>query len=194
MRVLCFAVCLAACSTASAARLATNHYGSGVWALFLDGEAANGGFDTIFLRTTPGAPEVFTNPNSGVSAGVPRPAGAPFTYPNRMLNGDPGDIPGALGLSQFGLVNTSSELSYTVASLGGTITTASQPGNLLFLANVDLPDANSDGQVTVQLLKRGDLVQELFMQFPPFPEPSAFVLAACSLTGLSLIRRQLFGE
>jgi hypothetical protein len=141
----------------------------------------------MFFQVRPNSPAMFTNNASGNNSGVPRPPGDSFTYHNRMLNGDPLDFPGALGLTQLGLVNIPQELSFTVANLFGTITTASQPNGDLFLGNVNMPGAGASASVLVQLLRAGNLVQELRMTVP-VPEPSGALLGATAFAALSLAR------
>jgi hypothetical protein len=161
------------------------------YSFFLEGGADNGNFDTIFFKSTATAPAVFTNTNGGLVSGAPRPAGQAFTYPNRMLNGDPGDIEGALGLSQFGLVNNTGELSFTVASLGGTITTAGQAGGL-FLGNVNMPGTTSGGVATVQVLRLGSLVSESTISFGGvvIPEPATIAMAGLGMIGMVAAARR----
>jgi hypothetical protein len=64
-----------------------------VYSFYVDGEASNGAFDTIFFEVKAFGAASFINTNSGALGGVPRPAGEAFTYPNRMLNADPLDFP-----------------------------------------------------------------------------------------------------
>lgn len=170
------------CTAANAASISVEYSGD-TGAVYLTGGATE--FDTIFFKATPVSPAAFANNNSGVAAGVPRPAGQAFTYPNRMLNADPGDFPGeALGLNQFGLVNSSTELSFTVASLGGTIAT----GNKLFLGNVLINGlANSStplGNAQVQVLRSGALAQEMTAPIGGVPEPATLGMAGLALVGM----------
>ena len=133
--------------------------------LYLSGGTDNGQFDTIIfdataaardqvrvqlvndgviLRSlnatladlTPPSQMVFLNQNSGNRAGLPRPAGEPFTYMNRMINADPNDVEGALGWTVLGRINTPGELSFTAGPRGGRIDTSAQPNGELFLANI----------------------------------------------------------
>jgi hypothetical protein len=156
---------------ASAADAATLSIGSfqdwsvrGIAAIYLDGDADNGNFDTITFSARPQSVvhvqlisagtviselifpffqpislSPFANQNSGLSAGVPRPAGQTFTYINRLLHADPLKFPGGLGWVVFGLVNRPDELSFVTGPLGGRIDTAGQPDGRLFLANIYAP-------------------------------------------------------
>jgi hypothetical protein len=189
---LAWGFCLIGCSAANAASISVEkNPANDAYSLFLNGGAENDAFDTIFVLMAPDVPAVFTNLPSH-DTGFPRPPGDGLTYHNRMLNGDPVEIPGALGLNMFGYRRIPTELSFTIASLGGTITTAPQPGGNLFLGNVNMPGNSSSGRATVQILRQGTLVQEMNARFM-VPEPRALMLAACSLLGVSFIRRQSFG-
>lgn len=159
-------------AAAEAASITTVAYPSNVRAFYLDGASLNGAFDTIYFKATPNGGAAFTNNYSGLLSGTPRPAGQAFTYHNRMLNADPLDFEGGLGLSMFGLVNTPQELSFTVAKLGGTMTTADQPSGKLFLGNVTLTRAGASANALVQLLRAGTLVYEAQI----VPEPTGLAL------------------
>ncbi|MCC6491785.1 MAG: PEP-CTERM sorting domain-containing protein [Pirellulales bacterium] len=182
-------LCVVACSAVNAASLSLGTNNTAI-SLYLDGGAENGQFDTIFVSLKPNGSATFANQNSGAAAGVPRPAGEAFSYPNRMLTADPLDFPGGLALSQVGLVNTPQELSFAVGKAGGTLTTADQPGGKLFLANVDFPAIaqGAKGTATVQLISAGNLVVELNRAIP---EPTTLGLAGLSLLGLVAARRRM---
>ena len=188
-------LCLVAQSaTATAASITIKPVGSNpdsVYSLYVDGEASNGAFDTIFFEAKAFGAASFINVNSGAVAGVPRPAGQLFTYPNRMLNADPLDFPGALGLTQVGLVNNGKELSYTVGSLGGTMTTAAQADGDLFLGNVKVSDPHSfwtNLYFHVQLISAGNVI---FDDSFGVPEPASLSIAAFGFAGLIATRRRL---
>jgi hypothetical protein len=186
--ILALGLCIAASSATDAASISVEkNPANDAYSLFLNGSAENDAFDTIFVLMKPDAPAAFNNMTGGGMPSI-RPPGMAFTYPNRMLNADPSEIPGALGLSQFGVIVTPSELSYTVANLGGTISTAPQPGGNLFLANVNMPGASSSGRATVQILRQGALVQEMNTRFF-IPEPAAIALTVAGLWGVSLMLR-----
>jgi hypothetical protein len=151
------------------------------------GQAQNGGFDTISFRAIPdigirvqlidaGTPIAdlqtsgiilddpggsFINLNSGLNAGVPRPAGDAFTYRNRMLQADPFD--GGKGWTLQDLVMTPSELSFTAGPTTGKITTATEVGGRLFLANI---------------------------RYAFVPEPAAVVLLSAVTLGIAALRRR----
>lgn len=160
-----------------------------VYSFFVDGDNLNGAFDTIFFqaKATIGT---FINNNSGAVAGVPRPAGDPFTYPNRMITADPVDFPGGLALTQVGLVNTAQELSYTAGKLGGTVTTANEVNGDLFLGNVNLSGAG--GAVQIQLISAGSVLYDtgILAYGPIIPEPAGLSIAALGFTGLVAVRRR----
>jgi hypothetical protein len=187
--IMALGLCIAANFAVNAASISVEkNPANDAYSLFLNGGEHNDAFDTIFVLMKPNAPAVFTNILFNLP-GVPRPPGHPFTYANDMVVADPGDIEGGLGLSRFGLIRVANEVSFTAVSLGGTITTASQPGGNLFLANVNMPGNSSSGLATVQILRQGALVQEMNAVFS-IPEPPAFALAASTLFALSFIRRR----
>lgn len=158
-------------------------------AVYLDGEELNGEFNSIYFKVFPRF-GTFMNANSGVSAGVPRPVGQKFTYPNRMLNAasDDPDFEGGLGLIMSELINTPQELSFTVDRPGGMITTANQPGGNLFLGNY-FPSIRGSGFTVVRLLRDGVPVFE--KMFAEYPEPGTATLAMSSLLGFVAVRRRL---
>ena len=182
---------VAVASSATAASISVKPVGTAannVYSIYVDGEASNGAFDTIYFKVTPST-GTFINTNSGAAAGVPRPAGDAFTYPNRMLNADPLDFPGALGLTQVGLVNTAQELSFTVGALGGTVSTAAQPGGDLFLGNVMLSGGHfwANIYVRIQLISAGNVI---FDDATGTPEPASFSIAALGFAALVTVRRR----
>jgi hypothetical protein len=180
-RPLVLLLCLTTCSATNAASLSYTRTAD-AFAIFLDGEQHNGAFDTFGFWVRPNAPAVFTN-FSGLLGGPPRPPGQPFTYHNGLLNADPLDDPNSIGLAMLGLIRTPTELSFAASRLGGTITTATQPNGDLFLGNVNMPGAGASANVTVQLYRAGDLVQELTATIP-VPEPTSMALAGIALAGM----------
>jgi hypothetical protein len=178
-----------ACSAAHAATLQVSQSSASVFSFYLDGGSLNGNFNVVTFKAIAHPPAQFRNPSSGLSGGVPRPPGQALTYYNRQLNSDPFDIEGGLGWSVLGVTNTSSELSFTGGPLGQVITTEGQPGNRLFLANVDMTPGGQ-GTATVQLIQFGVLAQEITVPFP-WPEPTGGSLAAIALPwGLAATRRR----
>jgi hypothetical protein len=160
---LTVALLVTATSTARAASLIVEHAG-GTHTVYLDGAQHNGNFDTIYFEAHPNAIELlmiragvlvqqinyvpslaepqmglFANLNSGLSAGLPRPPGLAYTNNNRTLDADPIDVPQSQGWTIIGVTRTPSEVSFTGGPLGGTISTAGQPGGRLFLANLYAP-------------------------------------------------------
>ncbi len=123
------------------------------YAVYLNGGADNGGFDTIAVNLTPTGSATFTNQTSGLVAGVPRPAGQAFSYPNRALGGDPLDGPPFLAWVILDPMNTPTRLSFDGGPLGQKISTASQPGENLFLANVNMP--TGQGVANVKAISNG---------------------------------------
>ncbi|MBL9165334.1 MAG: PEP-CTERM sorting domain-containing protein [Planctomycetaceae bacterium] len=168
-----------------------------VYSFYIDGDNLNGTFDTIFFqaKATSGT---FTNNNSGAVAGVPRPAGDPFTYPNRMITADPLDFPGGLALTQVGLVNNAQELSYTAGKLGGTISTGAEVNGDLFLGNIKLSGPYANFSWQMQLITGGVVMYDtgiLTTFFPPdpdpdVPEPASLSLAMLGFAGSLAVRRR----
>jgi hypothetical protein len=183
---LAIALMLVANSAAQAASLSYTQTND-AFAIYVDGEEHNGNFETIYFQAKPNPPAEFTNNSGGIF--FVRPPGRPFTYPNELLTQDPIDFPGGLALFQSGLVNIPQELSFTVANLFGTITTAPQPNGDLFLGNVNMPGAGASANVLVQLRRAGNLVQQLTLTIP-VPEPSALALAVAALAGATRISRR----
>jgi hypothetical protein len=177
------------CGSANAAYLqilpaSTPH----VQSIYLNGENLNGNSEVIIFKATPDSVRVqllntlgivlqdlnvaysldnaplgpFANLNGGFLAGAPRPVGQASTYYNRMLDADPFDFPGALGWTVWNVVRTSSELSFVGEPLGGKITTAKQPGGLLFLANLyapSVPEPTTFGLLSVAVLALAGLAR-----------------------------------
>ncbi|QDT72961.1 hypothetical protein [Lacipirellula limnantheis] len=163
-----------------------------VYNFYVDGGNFNGSFDTIFFQAKSYRGS-FINANSGASAGVPRPPGDLFTYPNRMLTADPLDFPGGLALTQVGLINNGQELSFTVGKLGGTITTAAENAGDLFLGNV-MMSSGGGFSYQIQLISAGNVLYDtgintIPLTDPTFPEPSGLVIAAVGMVGLLSSRR-----
>jgi hypothetical protein len=185
--VACLSILACNCTHAASLQLTLGHVSAQnyISSIYLVGEAQNGGFDTITLKATPdigvhvqlinaGAPiadlqapviltgsvGAFLNLNSGLDAGVPRPAGQAFTYRNRQLEADLLD--GGLGWILQDLVMTPSELSFTAGPTTGKITTATEAGGRLFLANI---------------------------HFSLVPEPAAIVLLSTVMLGLAALCR-----
>lgn len=186
-------LCLVAQSaTATAATISikpVNASANNVYSFYVDGEGSNGAFDTIFFQSK-AFNGSYINLNSGAVAGVPRAAGDLFTYPNRMLTADPVDFPGALGLTQVGLINNGQELSYTVGKLGGTMTTAAEVNGDLFLGNVMLSGGHfwANIYVRIQLISAGNVI---FDQAIGTPEPASLSIAALGFVNLLAVRRRI---
>ncbi|MBX3434536.1 MAG: PEP-CTERM sorting domain-containing protein [Pirellulales bacterium] len=183
------ALSLATSSAVQAASLQLQNVGNGVYSLYLLGEELNGEFDTIFLTATPGGGSQFTALQSGLVGGAPRPAGAPNTYRNRNLGADPLDFEDGLGLSEFGIQSTANLQEGTFAALGGTISTAAQPGGRLFLWNFNMGSPSATGSGHVELIRSGVVGANL--PFSIVPEPATFVLAGISMLGLAAVRRRM---
>jgi hypothetical protein len=173
-----------ACTAANAATLRLDADITSPHSLYLNGGADV--FDTVEVTVVPGSGVTITNPNSGLVAGVPRPAGDPFTYLNRKLNGDPLDDPSFLGWSILGLTNTPTQFSFTGGPLGGLINTNGD----LFLANINMssPFASGYDFFNVKTYRLGELVADVTVPFPS--EPAALSMASVSLLGMVAVRRR----
>jgi hypothetical protein len=154
------------------------------YALYLNGEVDV--FDTVELTVTPKPGATFTNPTSGLVAGVPRPAGDAFTYLNRKLNGDPLDDPSFLGWSILGLTNTPTQFSFTGGPLGGLI----QTNGDLFLANLNMNSPFGGFTANVKTYRLGELVADGTVMWPPPSEPAALSMASVSLLGMVAVGRR----
>jgi hypothetical protein len=184
-------------------------FSGAVW-FYIDGDNLNGAFDAIEFKTWTYPQNKFGNNNSGNAAGIPRGAGQQFTYPNRMLNADPLDFPGALGLTMSGLVNTTRELSFKATSPTGAISTASEPNGDLFLGNFYIPNNTfAPGSFylwRIRLLSAGTTVYDTMPGYWPLgpltgtwappasaiPEPAAiatFSFGAIVLSGIVCLRQ-----
>jgi hypothetical protein len=146
-----------------------------VHSVYLDGGVYNGAFDVVTFQARAESPSSLRNLNSGFVAGVPRPAGAPFTYFNRLLDADPAEFSHGLGWTLIGITRNALELSYTAGSLFEPIDTASQPDNRVFLANLDVTPGGT-ASVRVQLIDGRSGVGVMRTELTavvPIPEPSA---------------------
>ncbi|MBL9165333.1 MAG: hypothetical protein JNL18_21580 [Planctomycetaceae bacterium] len=160
-----------------------------VGSFYIDGDNLNGTFDTIFFQVKAHGATSFINTNSGAVAGIPRPAGQPFTYPNRMITADPLDFPGGLALTQVGLVNNAQELSYTAGKLGGTISTGAEVNGDLFLGNVMTAPGFFCLTFQIQLITAGNVVYDTGV-VDLCPEPASLSIAALSFVGLLVASRR----
>jgi hypothetical protein len=188
-KIFAIAVALSAlaCSTLNAASIKVVTTGA-VSSLFLNGGTDNNNFDAVDLLVTPAPGTQFANPSNGNNAGVPRPAGDPFTYTNRLLGADPNDVPGGLNWTILGLTQTADKLAFGGGPLGLKIDTSGQPGGDLFLANVMLaPGATA--MARVQVISAGNILSE-FNQTIPIPEPASVMLTGAGLLGLLGLRRR----
>jgi hypothetical protein len=113
-----------ACTSANAS-LVTVGGGGAVHSAYVNSQADV--IDTLDVKFTPTGGTTFINPGSGLSSGVPRNAGDPFTYPNRKLNADPLDVEGGQGWTFFGLINNANTLEFTGTPIGGLINTNNAP-------------------------------------------------------------------
>ncbi len=186
-------------TTVSAASLSVTTTGTGVntaYSVYLNGGADNDNFDTINMIATPTSGNTFLNPNTGLASSFPRSPGEPSTFRNRFLDRDPGEGDGGRGYSQFGAVQTTAGLEFTVAALGGTISTAGEPGGNLFLANfnINTPIGNPSalGQATVTIFSAGNVVgTPLTVTFPDaIPEPATLAMAGMGLVGIIAASRR----
>jgi hypothetical protein len=152
--------------------------------VYLDGGVLNGAFDLVNFQATATPPGALRNASlTGLVGGVPRPPGDPFTYINRMLFSDPEEVPGALGWMLIGdRQNNPFELLFTTGPLTGTITTAGQVDNRLFLANLYLAPGGA-AHVRVRLTTAGAVLSEL-TTLAGVPEPSAAgLITSAALVG-----------
>lgn len=182
-----------------------------VWSFFIDGDNLNGAFNAIEFKTWTYPQGRFGNNNSGASAGVPRPPGQQFTYMNRMLGADPVDFPGGYHLAISNLVNTPRELSFTATALNGTISTAAEPGDDLFLGNFYVPSftviPDSYYLFRIRLLTAGAAAYDsgpiyyqmgpITMDGPPqwiVPEPATAFLGSAAGIALGAVTRRRFKQ
>ncbi|WP_428308387.1 PEP-CTERM sorting domain-containing protein [Lacipirellula sp.] len=197
-------VILAAASFCASSRAATlvgyQSNGGQSISLFVKGGALNDGFNALSLKATGNA---FTRVNSGLGAGVPRPAGQAFTYRNRALELDPfdADFPGlGKGWTILGPVINTTEVSFGGGPLGKKITTAGEPRGELFLANLYFAQLNdvSGFNATLTLVNGGNtvLTESLVVPLgglPPLPEvpepSSAALLFTAGLAAIATRRR-----
>jgi hypothetical protein len=172
-----------ACTAANAATLSVAKSGTQTYSLSINGGTDE--FDTIEVRMTPNPGTTHTNINSGLSAGVPRPAGQAFTYINRVLNGDPLDDPSYKGWQLPLNVNTAALLNFGGGPLGATIDTAGS----MFLANVHLNAPNGGGIARVITQRAGVLVADV-STFYGVPEPATLAMAGMGIVGMVAVSRR----
>ena len=193
------ALALPLCITESrAASLTFSGNGNGAVSIYLAGQTTV--FDYVDFRAIPrGYPPAFQSLNTGLTAGVPRPAGQLFTYRNRALEFDPADPdnPGiGKGWALLNPVTSTTEVSFKGGPLVGNISTASEPNQQLFLANLRPPEGGGF-RVQISLLNEGSLVfsQEIFTPLidlpepPDVPEPTSLTIMALGCAGFIARRR-----
>lgn len=182
-------VCAFTVSAANAANMSFTTNANGTVSLYLAGEAT--AFNGISFSAKPDGAAQFQTINTGLAAGVPRPAGALFTYRNRALDFDPADPdnPGiGKGWTILSPVNTASEISFSGGPLGSSISTAGEPDGKLFLANFNLTPGTT-GTALLTLVNGVDTVFTQTLNFP-VPEPATFALAGMAVVGLIAARRR----
>jgi hypothetical protein len=149
-----------------------------------NGLAMNG----LDMQATPLAGASFLTPGSGIVSGVPRPAGQAATYRNRYLDTDPADDPAGKGWLLVSPVTTAALVTISGGPVGSQISSASEPGQKLFLANFLLP-AGAKGQAVLKAVNGAPVVD---LQTIPLgvPEPATLGLAGLSLLGLVVASRR----
>lgn len=196
--ILSFLIAISFGNVADAASIGIRPIGiSPVYSIYIDGDGLDGAFDAIEFKAWTDPAGKFANNASGTTAAVPRLPGDLFTYQNRMLDADPVDFPGALGLTVSNLVNTPYELSFKASRSGGTITTAREP-NGLFLANVYTPFLryssldNPESVFAEVRLISGETTIAAYQLWAPgggVPEPTGLLLS-CLATLSFLVKRR----
>ncbi|WP_428308389.1 hypothetical protein [Lacipirellula sp.] len=164
-------------SSSFAAYLTYQTHDNSAVSVYLVGEALNGNFDAIEFRATPLGSSTFLNPNQGLTAGVPRPPGNPFTYRSRFLDLDPADpdLPGlGKGWTIANPITTSSQVSFLGGLINGKISTASEPQGRLFLANLLISPGGGMGPAKIDIT----LYDEGIVVYSTVPEPSTLFLCA----------------
>jgi len=156
-------------------------------ALYLNSNGTQ--FNGIDFQATPPAANTWQNPNGGLNAGVPRPAGQAFTYRNRYLDTDPLDDANGKGWTLISPVTTAALVSFAGGPLGQNINTAGEPGGELFLANFLLP-AGKIGSAAVTLVNGAATVFSTTAPVGFVPEPATLGLGALSLVGLVAASRR----
>ncbi|BBO31468.1 hypothetical protein [Lacipirellula parvula] len=168
----------------AAGLVAYQSQGGQAMSLFLRGDALNNSFNGMSLEVTGNS---FLNLRNGLDAGVPRPAGQPFTYRNRALDLDPldPDAPGiGKGWTVLSPIQTSTHFSFGGGIIGKQISTATEPRGELFLANLFVSDSFSSIHCELTLVNGVDTVlkqslfffPELNFPLPKLPEPSSAAL------------------
>lgn len=170
--------------------------GSEVFGIFLDGEELNGQFDTIIVEISTNPGSLFLEPLNSRAIDFFIPPGPGFcclTFISFQLSSPPSF--GGNGFTVLGAVEAENQVAFSGGPLGQTIDTQHGPNvgdDGLFLANIILADGTATA--TAQLVRAGDVIEELNTAFgvpePPSVALLGLTLVTCSFSGSRTPRRR----